>query len=305
MYRSSLTISPNRRDVTAHLARRALLIAGGSAPPQHPARVDRAALRAKLPVSAGLLTAVHWRAAKQRRWRMSVAAKLRTGLLVIIVVVVVIAGFVVVKHSMVLRTGVGASGFPQGSAAFGWRDVDFMPLSGTLVTTPVTDWSFVNKQNKSGVYVDFRVHPWYHIPYNVTTAIATSRDGRRLYLYSYYYPPATAGQANYRDRFPEARAWNRHVMRDPRIRLRIADQLFDCLVYPLTDVDEIEDVRGSILAGMTGGVVRKDAEGPEEKRGRLYIFRVIPEWSTDAVKSAHARARSGVELVNVASARSQ
>jgi hypothetical protein len=216
-------------------------------------------------------------------------------------VIVVIAGVVFVKHTLVPRTGVQTSGFPQGSVAFGWRDIDFLPLSGTLVTTPVTDWSFVKQQNKRGVYVDFRVRPWYLIRYNVTTAIATSRDNRRLYLYSYYYPPEE-GRADYRDRFPDARAWNQHVLRDPRIRLKVSDQLFDCFIYPLTDVDEIEDVRASILAGMTGGVVRQGAEGPPEKNGRLYIFRVIPQWGIEAVRSAHARARSGIELVSVASA---
>jgi hypothetical protein len=233
---------------------------------------------------------------------MSARAKVRNGLLVSAMVLVAIGGLVLVKHSMVARTGAAAS--DQGKVTFGWRDVDLLPLSGTLVTTPVTDWSFVNKQNKSGVYVDFRVHPWYGIPYNVTTAIATSRDGSRLYLYSYYYPPGP-GQENYRDRYPEARAWNRHVMRDPRIRLKVGDQLVDCLIYPLTDVAEIEEIRGVLIGGARSGttLARYGAELPEEKRGRLYIFRVIPQWGTEAVRTAHARARSGLELVNVASAR--
>ncbi len=231
---------------------------------------------------------------------MSVSARVKKIGLLLAAVIISFAGVVVVKHYTATR--VGAQAIDQGKATFGWRDVDFFPLSGTLVTTPVTDWTFVSGANRN---VAFRVHPWYRIAYNVNTAIATSRDNSRLYLYSYYYPPATAGQANYRDRFPEARAWNRHVMRDPRIRLRVGDQLFDCVVYPLTDVNEIEEIRGVIIARSRGGAIKAGAEGPEEKRGRLYIFRVIQQTDADAVKSAHARARSGMELVNVANTQAQ
>jgi hypothetical protein len=224
------------------------------------------------------------------------STRARTGLIVVAAVVVV-AGLVYVKH-LTAPSPTKATGWTstynaeQGGTWFGWRDIDLLPLSGTLVTTPVTDWSFVLKQRN----VSFRLHPWYHIAYNVTTSIATSRDHRRLYLFSYYYPPPTPNHTDYRDKFPAARAWNRHVMRDPRIRLKVGDQLFDGLVYPVTDIEEIEDVRGGLIARSTS-LARFGAELPPEQRGRLFIFRVVPQWGVEEVKRAHTVARSGLELM--------
>jgi len=47
-----------------------------------------------------------------------------------------------------------------------------------------------------------------------------------LYLFSAYYQGGV---------FPEERGWNRNVMRDPRVRLKIGDRLFDQTVSHVTD----------------------------------------------------------------------
>jgi hypothetical protein len=117
------------------------------------------------------------------------------------------------------------------------------------------------------------------------------------------YLPPEPGRPDMRGRFPEARAWNRNILRDPRIRLKVGDRLFNCLVYPVTDVAEIEIARGAFLSKSRGFVAEQ--QRPEAERPRMYTFRVIPQWDTDAVVSAHARAGSGLALVTAASSQQE
>lgn len=85
-------------------------------------------------------------------------------------------------------------------------------LSGHLVATPVSDWSFTDKYPT--IFVE--THTWYGIPHSVTTS-CVSHDGR-LYLTSVY---REGGQ------FPRDKFWNQNIVRDPRVRLKIGDQLYD------------------------------------------------------------------------------
>ncbi len=54
-------------------------------------------------------------------------------------------------------------------------------LSGEVVTTPVTDWSFTDPIEH--VYVETRT--WYYLPHSVTTYYSIYND--QLYLFSPYY----------------------------------------------------------------------------------------------------------------------
>jgi hypothetical protein len=94
-------------------------------------------------------------------------ARLWIGLL-LIVVVAAIGGFFALKRSPFAAPTAAM----QGRAFFGLRDVGF-GLSGTLVTTPVTDWSFVNKDGQS---VQIETRPWFLIPYTVRVAIAATPE---------------------------------------------------------------------------------------------------------------------------------
>jgi len=140
-------------------------------------------------------------------------------------------------------------------------------LRGDLVTTPVTDWSFTDAVPT----VQMETRTWYFIPHFVRTYIA--RNDGQPYLFSEYFAPEP-GQPDLRDRFPEARFWNRMVVRDPRIRVKIGNRLFEMRAYPLTDPSEMAVARQAFLSKYAD--VRRQQELPESRRPRLYFFRLEP-----------------------------
>jgi hypothetical protein len=105
-------------------------------------------------------------------------------------------------------------------------------LRGDRVTEPITDWSFTEDHQE--ILVQTRTP--YLVPHSVTT-YCTVHDGD-LYLFSAYYEGGT---------FPDERGWNRNVMRDPRVRLKIGDRLFDQTVSHVTDADTREAVHASFV----------------------------------------------------------
>lgn len=126
-------------------------------------------------------------------------------------------------------------------------------LTGELVTKPVTDWSFTDKY--PNIFVQTR--SWYGLPHSVTTTI-TAHDGK-LYLTSVYRPGG---------RFPDDRLWNRNIMRDPHVRLKIGDRVFDRTVALVTDPAE----KDAVLA-------TKAKKYPRQRvtdKNLVYVFRVQP-----------------------------
>ena len=106
-------------------------------------------------------------------------------------------------------------------------------LAGDLVTQLVVDWSFTEDHQE--IFVQTRTS--YLIPHSVTT-YCTVYDGD-LYLFSAYYEGGV---------FPDGRSWNRNVMRDPRVRLKIGDRLFDQTVSHVTDAETREAVHARAVA---------------------------------------------------------
>ena len=108
---------------------------------------------------------------------------------------------------------------------FGYEPQDQRPglwVKGELVAGPVTDWSFSNQFEEIFVQTNTR----YGIPHSITTYCTTYNGD--FYLFSAYYQGGS---------FPEGRSWNVNVMRDPRVRLKIGEQLYDQTVsYILDDV---------------------------------------------------------------------
>ena len=143
-------------------------------------------------------------------------------------------------------------------------------LTGSLVTTPVTDWSFTDAIPT----VQIETRTPYLIPHFVRTDIA--RNGGQLYLFSEYFAPK-AGQPDHRNEFPKARFWNRMVVRDPRIRVKIGNQLFAMRAYPLTDPSEMAVARQAFLSKYED--IRRLQELPESQRSTLYFFRLEPQWN--------------------------
>ena len=106
-------------------------------------------------------------------------------------------------------------------------------LTGDRVTEPVADWSFT--EDHLEIFVQTRTP--YLIPHSVTTYCAVYEGD--LYLFSAYYQGGV---------FPDERGWNRNVMRDPRVRLKIGDRVFDQTLSHVTDAETREAVHASAVA---------------------------------------------------------
>ena len=118
----------------------------------------------------------------------------------------------------------------------GYEPTDQRPglwLVGDRSTEPVADWSFTEDHQE--IFVQTRSP--YFLPHSVTT-YCTLFEGD-LYLFSAYYQGGT---------FPDERGWNRNVMRDPRVRLKIGDRVFDQTVSHVTDADTRAAVHASFVA---------------------------------------------------------
>lgn len=139
---------------------------------------------------------------------------------------------------------------------------DYRPgfwLTGETAETAVTDWSFTDEIPE--IFVETRT--WYGIPHSVTT-VCVAHEGS-LYVPSVYLD---GGE------FPDGRFWNRNVVRDPRIRLKIGERIFEREAVLVEDPGE----RSDVLAAFAGKFAFwKDlAEKPESERPKLVFFRMDP-----------------------------
>lgn len=98
---------------------------------------------------------------------------------------------------------------------FGYEPQDTNPglwLTGNVVAKAEVDWAFTSEIEE--IMVETRTPYW--IPHSITTYCAVYRGD--LYLLSAYYE---GGE------FPQARRWNKNVIRDPRVRLKIQSDIYD------------------------------------------------------------------------------
>lgn len=101
-------------------------------------------------------------------------------------------------------------------------------LKGPVVTTPVADWSFTD----SIPVIEVQTSTWYGIPHSVNTWCVSYMG--QLYLTSVYPPGVTVPN----------RSWNKDVARDPHVRLKIAGNIYERTLTPVTDPAQ----RAAILA---------------------------------------------------------
>ena len=125
-------------------------------------------------------------------------------------------------------------------------------LTGELVTERVADWSFSDQHEE--IFIQTRT-PWL-IPHSVTAYCATYND--KFYLFSAYYGGGT---------FPDLRRWNQNVIRDPRVRLQIGEQLFD---QALSYIDD-EDIRTPVHQAFVDKYPQWTSPGLEN----VHIFQVL------------------------------
>ena len=98
-------------------------------------------------------------------------------------------------------------------------------LKGEVVTTPVTDWSFTDSVET----VKLQTSTSYLLPHSITT-YCVSTNGQ-LYITSLYRAGMT---------YPAGRSWNTDVARDPHVRIKISDKLYDRTLVLVNDPTEYE-----------------------------------------------------------------
>ncbi len=126
-------------------------------------------------------------------------------------------------------------------------------LKGELVATPVTNWSFTDTYPT--IYLQTRSR--YLLPHSVT--ISCVAHNGQLYLTSVFRQGSP---------FPQGKLWTSNVMRDPHVRLKIGQQVFDETVSLVTEPGE----RAAVL----------------ESKARKYPSQRVPE--TSAVYVFHVAA---------------
>lgn len=138
-----------------------------------------------------------------------------------------IGGAVVVCIVLLLLT-LRATGFePRECASAGVAWTCRLPglwLRGNLTTQPVSDWSFTDQYQTIKVQTRDR----FSLPYSVATYCVSYNN--QFYLTSVYQPGLPA--------YPHGKHWNENVARDPHVRIKIGNQLFDRKLVYVTDPDE-------------------------------------------------------------------
>ena len=143
-------------------------------------------------------------------------------------------------------------------------------LKGEVVTTPVTDWSFVDKMEHPGqtlntVLVETRTP--YFIAHSVRT-VPFPRNGQ-LYIRSHQHRMDL--------QFPNDKSWTANVGRDPRVRIKIGDKLYEATVVLIAD-----RTQAIALLGRNPETLQKGPDGQEHVVGYDHILRVfqrnIPEY---------------------------
>src|SRR5579862_3526445 len=143
-------------------------------------------------------------------------------------------------------------------------------LKGELVKTPVTDWSFVDKVEHPGrslntVLMETRTP--YMIPHSVRT-MPFVRNGV-LYIRSH--------QDRMDVQFPSDKSWTADVARDPRVRIKIGDKLYEATMVLVSD-----RAQAIALLGRNPETVQKGPDGQDRVVGYDHVFRVfqrdIPEY---------------------------
>jgi len=100
---------------------------------------------------------------------------------------------------------------------------------GEVVRTPVQDWSFIKKY--PSIIVETR-SPWF-IPHSVRTTMIVRNN--QVYIPSAQYRM----EKGYPDRL-----WTSNVMRDPRVRVKIGDKIYEMTLVLVTDKAEAEALWG-------------------------------------------------------------
>lgn len=147
-------------------------------------------------------------------------------------------------------------------------------LTGEVVREPVANWDWVNEysdafaENSS----ELETRTWYGIPHSVTVLLVPR--GEELYLMS------SAQTFRLGEEFPNGKAWWKNVERDPRVRLKIGEKIYEMTVVLVQDRDEVTRLRG----GRDPIVTELDVDGNEIVTEEWHYWRVfqrnVPEYGS-------------------------
>jgi len=126
-------------------------------------------------------------------------------------------------------------------------------LTGERAATPVADWSFTDTYPT--IFIETRSR--YLVPHSVT--ITCVAHNGQLYLTSVYREGSP---------FPQGKRWTANVMRDPHVRLKIGDRVYDETLALVTDPAE----RQAVLEAKA----RKYPGQRVAKTSTVYLFHVLP-----------------------------
>jgi hypothetical protein len=117
-------------------------------------------------------------------------------------------------------------------------------LSGDIVSEAVSDWSFT--ADAMEVYLETRT--WYGVPH-----------------------PSVYAEG---DEFPDARFWNRNVVRDPRVRVKVGSRVYARTAVVVTDPAERDVALRAFAAKYP--FWQQLLATPEAERPPLHYFRMEP-----------------------------
>ena len=152
-------------------------------------------------------------------------------------------------------------------------------LKGEVVREAVSDWDFANQLNDPirGNTIMLETRTWYGIPHSVTIGVVGR--GNRLYIHAH------SDENRMRIPFPNDKAWTRNVSRDPRVRLKIAGEIYEATVALMTDRAEVAEVMGRDPV-----TVERAPDGRERVREVMHYWRVfqrnVPDFSKDSQGTA-------------------
>lgn len=147
-------------------------------------------------------------------------------------------------------------------------------LAGEVVREVVTNWDWVNQFSdafgENGTELETRT--WYGIPHSVTVLLVPRGD--ELYLMS------SAQTFRLDKEFPYGKAWWKNVERDPRVRLKIGEKIYEMTAVLIQDRAEVARLRG----GRDPIVKETGADGNEYISEEWHYWRVfqrnVPEYGT-------------------------
>ena len=148
-------------------------------------------------------------------------------------------------------------------------------LTGEVSREVVTNWEFVNNlddpERRDTVMLETRT--WYGIPHSVTIGIVGRGD--KLYIHAH------SDENRMQTPFPNDKLWTRNVSRDPRVRLKIDDKIYEATVALMTDRDEVAGVMGRDPV-----TVERGPDGREHVKSVMHYWRVfqrkVPDYSADS-----------------------